>query len=98
VRQIFGVGAVKAYQNIHLVVNIEQWKDGANYDRLGIIENTVDILGVKIATVTIPVKPGRNLAVILEVAAMNQRQKFMGFNAAVEFTNQLNKHFEDKRA
>ena len=96
VRQIFGVGAVKEYQNIHLVVNIELWRDDANYDRLGIIENTVEILGVKIATVTIPVKPGRNLAVILEVAAMNQRQKFMGYNSAVEFSKQIDKHFEDK--
>jgi len=96
VRQIFGVGAVKANQNIHLVVHLEQWQDGANYDRLGMVENTVDILGVKVATVTIPVSPGRNLAVILEVAAMNQRQKFMGFNAAVEFTKQINMHFEAK--
>jgi len=97
VRQIFGVGAVKAAQNIHLVVNLEQWKDNADYDRLGLNENTVNILGVNIATVTIPVKPGRNLAVILEVAAMNQRQKFMGFNAAVEFTKQINEHFEAKQ-
>ena len=98
VRQIFGLGAVKAFQNIHLVVNLELWKDEANYDRLGIIENTVEILGVKIPTVTIPVKPGRNLAVILEVAAMNQRQKFMGYNAAAEFTKTLDKHFEEKNS
>ena len=96
VRKIFGLGAVKAYQNIHLVVNLELWKDNASYDRLGITENTFEILGVNIATVTIPVKPGRNLAVILEVAAMNQRQKFMGYNAAVEFTKTINKHFEEK--
>jgi len=96
VRQIFGLGAVKAFQNIHMVVNLEPWHDKANYDRLGIAENTIDILGVKVPTVTIPVKPGRNLAVILEVAAMNQRQKFMGYNAAVEFTKNLDKHFEEK--
>ena len=96
VRQIFGVGAIKSAQNIHLVVNLEPWNDGAHYDRLGLSENTVDILGVSVATVTIPVKPGRNLAVILEVAAMNQRQKHMGYNAAVEFTNQLNRHFDAK--
>ena len=96
VRQIFGLGAVKAFQNIHLIVNLEPWKEESNYDRLGISENTVEILGVRIPTVTIPVKPGRNLAVILEVAAMNQRQKFMGYNAAVEFTKSLDKHFEDK--
>jgi len=96
VRQIFGVGAVKATQNIHLVINLEQWKEGADYDRLGLNENTVNILGVDVATVTIPVKPGRNLAIILEVAAMNQRQKFMGYNSAVEFTKQINEHFDVK--
>ena len=96
VRQIFGVGAVKPYQNIHLVVTLEQWREGARYDRLGIYENTMEILGVKVATITIPVSPGRNLAVILEVAAMNQRQKFMGFNAAIEFANQVNRHFDAK--
>ena len=96
VRQIFGVGAVKPAQNIHLVVNLEQWKDGADYDRLGAVENTVSILGVNVATVTIPVKPGRNLAVILEVAAMNQRQKFMGYNAAVEFAKQIDEYFDIK--
>jgi len=96
VRQIFGSGAVKDYQNIHLVCNIEIWKNEASYDRLGITENAVDILGVKIPSVTIPIKPGRNLAVILEVAAMNQRQKFMGYNAAVEFTRQIDKHMDEK--
>jgi len=94
VRQIFGLGAVKLYQNIHLVVNLEPWGDNAKYDRLGISEDTVEILGVNIPTITIPVKPGRNLAVILEVAAMNQRQKFMGYNAAVEFTRMIDEHFE----
>ncbi|MCL2426674.1 MAG: HPr(Ser) kinase/phosphatase [Oscillospiraceae bacterium] len=98
VRQIFGSGAVKDYQNIHLVCNIELWRDDANYDRLGISENTVEILGVKIPTVTIPVKPGRNLAVILEVAAMNQRQKFMGYHAALEFSKQIDKHVDEKIA
>lgn len=96
VRQIFGVGAIKARQNIHLVVNLEPWQEGKLYDRLGIIENTVNMMGVDVATITIPVKPGRNLAVILEVAAMNQRQKFMGYNAALEFTKQINKHFDEK--
>ncbi|MDR0905131.1 MAG: HPr(Ser) kinase/phosphatase [Oscillospiraceae bacterium] len=96
VRQIFGVGSVKDRQNIHLVVNLEQWKEGALYDRLGINEQTVNILGVEVASLTIPVRPGRNLAVILEVAAMNQRQKFMGFNAAIEFTNQINAHIDAK--
>ncbi|MCL2409291.1 MAG: HPr(Ser) kinase/phosphatase [Oscillospiraceae bacterium] len=96
VRQIFGVGAIRTQQNIHLVVKLEPWNDGTHYDRLGINEETVNILGVEVATVTIPVRPGRNLAVILEVAAMNQRQKFMGYNAAIEFTKQINKYFDDQ--
>jgi len=95
VRLLFGVGAIKATQVIHLVVNLELWKDGAQYDRLGIDEETINILGVNLATITIPVKPGRNLAVILEVAAMNQRQKFMGYNAALEFTKQIGRHFDE---
>ena len=96
VRQIFGVGAVKEHQAIHLIINLEPWRDGAHYDRLGTNETKVNILGVDVVTMTIPVKPGRNLAVIIEVAAMNQRQKLMGYNAAVEFTQQLNKHFDSK--
>jgi len=96
VRLIFGVGAVKENQVINLVVNLEHWKVSAEYDRLGIAENTVDILGVKIPTVTIPVTPGRNLAVILEVAAMNQRQKIMGYNAALEFTKRIDESFGAK--
>ena len=93
VRRIFGLGAIKSAQNIHLVINLEQWQDGKHYDRLGTEENTVDILGVLVPTVTIPVKPGRNLAVIIEVAAMNQRQKLMGINTAVEFARQIDSQF-----
>ena len=95
VRQIFGVGAVKKHQNIHLVVNLVPWREGMLYDRLGISEQKMTILNVELPVVTIPVKPGRNLAVILEVAAMNQRQKLMGYNAALEFTRQINKHFDE---
>ncbi|NLT15493.1 MAG: HPr(Ser) kinase/phosphatase [Clostridiales bacterium] len=96
VRQIFGVGAIKARQNIHLIVNLEPWREGMLYDRLGINEQHMTILGVDVSAVTIPVKPGRNLAIILEVAAMNQRMKFMGYNAAIEFTRQINRHFDEK--
>lgn len=96
VRRVFGFGSVKLYQNIHLVVNLEPWKDSAKYDRLGVDEISEEILGIKVPSVTIPVKPGRNLAIILEVAAMNQRQKLMGYNAAVEFTKMIDKHLEEK--
>lgn len=81
-RHIFGIGAVKPETNIDLVVNFEQWDDGKAYDRLGLDTHCTDILGVQVPALTIPVRPGRNLAVILELAAMNNRQKNLGFNAA----------------
>ena len=82
VRHIYGVGAVKPETSIDLVVRMEHWVQGKAYDRLGLTNECEDILGVKLPLVTIPVTPGRNLAVILELAAMNNRQKKMGFNAA----------------
>ncbi|NCC67924.1 MAG: HPr(Ser) kinase/phosphatase [Clostridia bacterium] len=82
VRYIFGVGAVKSSQKIHLVVNLENWEDYKPYDRLGVESEYAEIMGVNVPSVTIPVRPGRNLAVILELAAMNNRQKKLGYNAA----------------
>ncbi len=82
VRHIYGIGAVKPSTGIDLVVHMEHWVDGKAYDRLGIESETEEILGVSLPKVTIPVTPGRNLAVILELAAMNNRQKKMGYNAA----------------
>jgi HPr kinase/phosphorylase len=94
VAKLFGMGAVKAENEINLVVNIVPWNNQAVYDRLGLEEQHMDILDVEIPMNTIPITPGRNLAVILEVAAMNNRQRKMGYNAAVEFTEQINSHFE----
>ena len=82
VRHIYGVGAVKPSTGIDLMVKMENWVPGKAYDRLGLSSETENILGVELPCVTIPVTPGRNLAVILELAAMNNRQKKMGFNAA----------------
>ena len=82
VRHIYGVGAVKPESSIDLVVHLEPWDDKKAYDRLGLTNETENILGVTLPRVTIPVMPGRNLAVIMELAAMNNRQKKMGFNAA----------------
>ncbi len=95
VAKLFGMGAIKDSANIDLVINIVPWQDGKPYDRLGLDNQYTDILGAKVPAITIPVTPGRNLAVILEVAAMNNRQKKMGYNAAVEFTEQINKHFDN---
>ena len=94
VAKLFGVGAVRAENQIDLVVNIVHWNTQEVYDRLGLEEKYMEILGVNIPLNTIPITPGRNLAMILEVAAMNNRQKKMGYNAALEFTEQINRHFE----
>ena len=82
VRRIYGIGAVKPESGIDLVVHLEPWEEGKAYDRLGLTSESEVILGVEIPRVTIPVRPGRNLAVILELAAMNNRQKKLGYNAA----------------
>ena len=89
VRRLFGMGAVKETEKINLVVNLEPWDSEKLYDRFGLDEETENILGLEIPAVTIPVKPGRNLAIILEIAAMNNRQKRMGYNAAAEFEKRL---------
>ncbi len=94
VRQLFGMSSVRDEQDIDMVVNLEQWEEGAFYDRLGTNEEFTTILDKKIPVATIPVKTGRNLAIIVEVAAMNNRHKKMGHNAAEEFTKQLDAHFE----
>ena len=88
------MSAIKEASSIDLVVNLEQWKDGAMYDRLGLENLYSTILDVQVPALTVPVKPGRNLAVIIEVAAMNNRHKKMGYNAALEFTKQINEHFD----
>nr|WP_295629760.1 HPr(Ser) kinase/phosphatase [uncultured Intestinimonas sp.] len=94
VQQLFGMSAVREDQDIDLVVSLEQWNDETMYDRLGLEELYTVILDVKVPSLTVPVKPGRNLAIIVEVAAMNNRHKKMGYNAAQAFTQQINEHFE----
>ena len=93
VAKLFGMGAVKSENEVDLVVNIVPWKERQVYDRLGLEEEYMEILGVQIPMYTIPITPGRNLAVILEVAAMNNRQKKIGYNPAKEFTEQMDNHF-----
>ena len=87
--RIFGVGAVKLTEKIDLVINMEQWDVNKAYDRMGLESQTTEILGLDIPSMTIPVKPGRNLAVIIEVAAMNSRQKKLGYNAAQDLLERL---------
>lgn len=87
--RIFGVGSVKLTEKIDLVINMEHWDSSKNYDRMGLEDQSTEILGLNIPSITIPVKPGRNLAVIIEVAAMNSRQKKMGYNAAQDLLKKL---------
>lgn len=87
--KIFGVGAVKITEKIDMVVKLEIWNDKKVYDRLGLEDEYTDILGIRVPVTTVPVKPGRNLAIIIETAAMNNRQKRMGYNAAKELMQSL---------
>ena len=89
VRRIFGIGAVKVTGRIDMLMNMEIWSQNKVYDRMGMEDEYTDILGRSVPSITIPVKPGRNLAMIIEVAAMNNRQKKLGYNAAHELLARL---------
>ena len=88
-RRIFGMGSVKMTEKVDMVISLEQWDKTKVYDRMGMTNEYMEIMGIKVPSLTIPVKTGRNLAVIIEVAAMNNRQKKMGYNAAQELLRQL---------
>ena len=89
VRRIFGMGSVKLTEKIDMIINLELWQQGKFYERVGMDTEYTNIMGIDIPTTTIPVRPGRNLAVVIEIAAMNNRQKKMGYNTAVEFNKKL---------
>lgn len=95
VMTLFGAGAVRSYKKISLVINLELWDPKKQYDRLGLDEETMRIIDTSVTKLTVPVRPGRNLAVIIEVAAMNFRLKRMGVNAAEQFANRLSDVIED---
>lgn len=88
-RRLFGMGSVKITEKIDMIVKLELWDSDKTYDRMGMENEYATILGIQVPCITIPVKPGRNLAIILEVAAMNNRQKKMGYNAAQELMQNL---------
>lgn len=96
VKEIFGIGAVKDTENIDMIIHLEPWEEGKQYDRLGMVDEFTNIMGINVPSLTIPVKLGRNLAVIVEVASMNNRQKRMGYNAAVELNNRLMQQMESQ--
>ncbi|MCR8844876.1 HPr(Ser) kinase/phosphatase [Paenibacillus sp. SC116] len=95
VMTLFGAGAVRNNKRISVVIRLETWQQDKQYDRLGLDEETTRILDTDVPLVTIPVRPGRNLAVIIEVAAMNYRLKRMGYNAALQFTNKLTEQINE---
>lgn len=97
VRQIFGIGAVKVTQQIDMIINLEHWDQQKSYDRMGLEGQYYNILGNEVPCLTIPVKPGRNLSIIIEVAAMNNRQKMMGYNSAQELLVRLGMLDEDEQ-
>lgn len=96
VKMIFGMGAVKNTEKIDMIINLEVWQAKKQYDRLGLTTEYTELLGIKVPSLTIPVKPGRNLAVVVEVAAMNHRQKKMGYNAAEALNSRLMNEMESK--
>ncbi len=96
ISRLLGMGAIKLTQQVDMVVNLEPWDDTAVYDRFGLESHFTEILGVKVPAATIPVKPGRNLSSIVEVAAMNNRNRKMGHNAAQELTNRMDQLFAEQ--
>ena len=98
VRRIFGMGAIKETEKIDLVINLEIWNDKKYYDRLGLVTEYTNILGLDVPCLNIPVRPGRNLAVVIEVAAMNNRQKKLGYNPAEELNRRLQQQMIEEGA
>lgn len=97
VMTLFGASAVRSHKEIDYVINLENWDEKKQYDRIGMEEETLKIIDVEIPKATIPVRPGRNVAVIIEVAAMNFRLKRLGLNAAEEFTARLAETIESEK-
>lgn len=89
VKELYGVGAIRNSKTIHLVMKLELWDESKVYDRIGMDDHFTTILGNQVPELTLPVRPGRNLAMIIETAAKNQRQKSMGYNAATELNNRI---------
>ena len=98
VSELYGVGAIREQKEIQLIVELEEWDSNKIYDRIGTNQRTMDLLGVKIPAIEIPVKPGRNLPIIIEAAAMNERLKKMGYNSAKDFNQNVLKWIETGEA
>ncbi len=96
VKALFGFECVKMTQSIDMVINLEEWSKESNYDRMGLDDHYSEYLGNKVVTYNIPIRPGRNVAVIVESAAVNHRQKEMGYNAAQEMYNRVTQQWQKK--
>ncbi|MBA7662279.1 HPr kinase/phosphorylase [subsurface metagenome] len=94
ITHLFGVGAIRDKKQIQLVVQLENWDSKKSYDRIGAEVPNIDILGVAVPYLIVPVKPGRNIPVIIETAAMNERLKKLGYHSAKEFTHNVMKWLE----
>ena len=98
IKAMYGVGAVINNKPLDIVIYMENWDNNKEYDRLGLIEEHIEILGVKLPKIVLPVRPGRNLAIIVEVAARNWRLKNMGYHAARELDERLNELIQSNRS
>ncbi|MGN0750602.1 MAG: HPr(Ser) kinase/phosphatase, partial [Treponema sp.] len=94
ISQLYGVGAIRDQKEVQLIVQLEDWSSSKSYDRLGTEQKYMELLGVKVPVIEIPVRPGRNLPIIIEAAAMNERLKNMGYNSAKEFNQNVLKWIE----
>jgi len=97
IKDLFGVGSVRDHKLIELIINLKEWEEEADYERTGIEQSTEEILGVSVPLIEIPVKPGRNIPIIVETAAMNQRLRKMGKNSAKEFSNKLTNYIQQSK-
>ena len=98
IQRMYGVESVRATQSIDLIIKLEMWDDGKEYDRIGLTYDYMEILGNNITCHSVPIRPGRNLAIICEAAALNHRQRRMGYNAASELTGRIMEGIEDKKS
>ena len=97
IERLYGVGAIKKNEFIDLVIELEFWEETKEYDRVGLDEDCIDLLGIRVQKLVIPVRPGRNLAMIVEVAARNTRQKKLGYNAAEELNNRIKDQIKSRK-
>ena len=98
ITHLFGMGAIRNEKRVQMVVHLEEWDSSKVYERLGNVEDKIDLLGVNVNYINVPIKPGRDVPLIIEIAAMNERLKKMGYHSAIEFNNNITRWLERKHA